>query len=381
MARYKIKSLTYRTLLFEKEFSFHGWRETLVEPLWLLISQLRYGAPEESIKITLHYIKEKNIDINRNIYDHTDTLVDQYGSGILHLAIRHRCNTEIITLLLDNDVDKDKQDYDLNVPLHVAVRNKNIKITRLLIRRKVNINMQDKHGCTALHWAIEWGNIEIIRLLIKSGSDINVQDVMGDTAFSTAILRYIEFFNNNIETVQLLIKNGADVNMRNKFTRNTALHRLLELYGFPSLYLLSYTNTSLALAIIGREKEIIQLLIENGVDINMKTEGGQTPLDLAIIGNQKEIVQLLIENGVDINMKNKEGHTPLDLAIIDIRQTVIIQLLIENGVENGVDINMKNKEEQTPLDLVAFIGTRQKEITRLLIKHGAKRGCELPVEE
>ena len=40
-------------------------------------------------------------------------------------------------------------------------------------------------------------------------------------------------------------------------------------------------------------KEISELLIDKGADVNAKDDGGDTPLDVAMLGNDKETADLL----------------------------------------------------------------------------------------
>ena len=47
----------------------------------------------------------------------------------------------------------------------------------------------------------------------------------------------------------------------------------------------------------------------------MKDKSGSTPLHDAAQGAHKEIVELLIANGADVNAKDEDGLTPLDLAV------------------------------------------------------------------
>ena len=44
-------------------------------------------------------------------------------------------------------------------------------------------------------------------------------------------------------------------------------------------------------------KDIVELLISKGADVNVKTKDGKTPLLVALKKDQKEIVELLISKG------------------------------------------------------------------------------------
>jgi hypothetical protein len=136
---YKIKRLTYRTLLFGDfedgdTFSFKKKREELVFPLWLLHESFSYNMPENKIVAAMNLMKEKNIDINtydlgmaflyHTIESNWDLATKIYDSGktILHHAIESNWDIQKIRFLLDNGADVNAQTLDHGwTPLHYAV--------------------------------------------------------------------------------------------------------------------------------------------------------------------------------------------------------------------------------------------------------------------
>ena len=52
----------------------------------------------------------------------------------------------------------------------------------------------------------------------------------------------------------------------------------------------------------------IQILLENGIDVNCQNELGETPLHIAIVKNDKNLTNLLIKFGPDINLKTKTDN-------------------------------------------------------------------------
>ena len=51
----------------------------------------------------------------------------------------------------------------------------------------------------------------------------------------------------------------------------------------------------------------VQAELDKGVDVNVKGSHEETPLHWAAGGGHKEIVELLVNNGADVNAKNKWG--------------------------------------------------------------------------
>jgi death-associated protein kinase len=64
-----------------------------------------------------------------------------------------------------------------------------------------------------------------------------------------------------------------------------------------------------------RPLENTQLLLDNGAQVDVRDEDGNTPLILAAKGARRpETIQLLIEKGAKVNARNKDGWTPLMIA-------------------------------------------------------------------
>ena len=170
----------------------------------------------------------------------------------------------------------------------------------------------------------------------------------------------------DIEAVKQYLDAGGDVNAKNKVTTTP-------------LYWAAYEG----------QKEIVELLIANGADVNLrsgmvvKTKDGsdgeqmaqklandRTPLDMAIRNQHTEIAELLIAKGTDVNAKSNRGYTPLHEASKN-EKTEILELLIAKGA----DVNAKDDDGDTPLDYAHR--RKYTEVAALLRKHGDKRGKEL----
>ena len=113
-----------------------------------------------------------------------------------------------------------------------------------------------------------------------------------------------------------------------------------------------YKNTTLLLEAVSYDhKEIVELLIDKGAELNIKDDDGVTPLHEAVRSiSHKDIIELLITNGADINAKTKRGSTPLDWA-----------------QEANEDDSLEDKADF-------------RELAYKLRKHGGKTGEELKAE-
>jgi ankyrin repeat protein len=151
----------------------------------------------------------------------------------------------------------------------------------------------------------------------------------------------------DLAAVQSELDKGANVNA--KMWRRTPLHS----------------------ATAGGHKEIAELLIAEGADVNVTDGGGDTPLHYAARDGQKEIAELLIAEGAGVNAMKIDGMTPLHYAAINGHKE-IAELLIAEGAE----VNAMDDDGGPPLDWTIA----HPETANLLRKHGGKTGEELKAE-
>ncbi len=156
----------------------------------------------------------------------------------------------------------------------------------------------------------------------------------------------------SIEDVKKAIANGANVNAM-----------AFRSYG-------ALVRAPLDQAAGGGRKDIVQLLIAKGANVNTKTDEGSTPLHSAAANEHENIAELLIAKGADVNAKKKNGLTPLHLATGSGWQGgyEIAKLLISKGA----DVNVNSKGDMNggpPLHNAAREG--RKETIKILIANGA----------
>ena len=168
------------------------------------------------------------------------------------------------------------------------------------------------------------------------------------------------------ELVQALIADGVDVNLKNR-------------WGQTALYLAAYMSGDM---------EIVQILVDMGADLNVKDKWGYTLLHTAVEYGDKEFVTFLISKGGDVNISANLGQTPIELAIFG-HHTKIVELLLSKGaeipplhlalfskdeakakdlIEAGANVNERTPYGTSSLHIAVLVGLA--DITMLLIENG-----------
>ncbi len=139
--------------------------------------------------------------------------------------------------------------------------------------------------------AIQSNNIEVIYwLLIHKNKDITIN--VRYFFYLHLIPLHLAAECGHREIVELLLDRGADINARANYNR-TALH----------------------LAAERGHREIVELLLDRGADINIRTNYNRTALHIAALWGNREIAELLLDRGADIKIRDDDNLTALNLAI------------------------------------------------------------------
>ena len=259
-------------------------------------------------------------------------------------------------------------------PLHLAVNNNQKEIVELLIAAGADVNAKRTGGAMPLDFTV--GKPKIAALLRKHGAKHSKQfkkvkqHIAAGTNVNSALRGAAKYGQKEI--AELLIANGADVNAKTDFLGATPLH-----HAVPTMM-----ANHPGVAPMAHYRETVELLIDKGADVNAKRNDGKTPLALAVRWNKTEIAELLIAAGADVNA-DVDGLTPLHEAARNLHKE-IAELLIAAGA----DVNAKVKVlGWTPLDATTnprassprsrAILSGNTETAALLRKHGGKTGEEL----
>jgi len=196
----------------------------------------------------------------------------------------------------------------------------------------------------SIHEAAIKGNIEAVKQHIAAGTDLNAKYLRDGYQGGTPLYYAV---NANKEIVELLLANGADVNAKDN-TGLTPLHRAS-----------AKDDTGLTPLTEALTKEIVELLITNGADVNAKAIDPATPLDMAIIRERTDMATLLRKHG------GKSGAEDSIFIAASVGNTEAVK----EHLASGADVNAKSMDGYTPLYVATLLGHKQ--IAELLITNGA----------
>ena len=160
--------------------------------------------------------------------------------------------------------------------------------------------------------------------------------------------------NDSVAKMKSLLKSGADLQ------KPILIGEEYELEDYDEISPFFYAIRKYA------SMEMLELMLENGIDLHEVDSDGISALDMAIKFKRKEVIQFCIDRGFDLNTsKRKSGITPVMLASC-FSDLDMMKLLLDNGG----DVNIADRSGMAPKDYAKKLG--QKSMLAFLDERGAK---------
>ena len=268
--------------------------------------------------------------------------------------------------LLAEGADAKAKNAAGNTAFDVAVESGHDALAAILLKAVAGINGRDGRGWTPLHWAIVADDWDLVRELIEAGADISLgsqQNALEIAKLMNSETKLIEVFID-AKGVDAIVRDGRTVLIYAAWNGSTEVVKLLIDNGADLNHKSNHGDTALMYAARDGHTDVVKFLIDNGVDLNHKNNGGVTALIYAARKEHTEVVKFLVDNGADMNIKTKYGWTALMYAS-RYGYTEVVKLFIDNGA----DMNIKDVDGWTALMYAAEKGC--KEIVKLLIDNKA----------
>lgn len=248
---------------------------------------------------------------------------------------------DFVMTLIESGIDVNGVGSEGFTPLMIATSENEPDIVTYLLSNGANIN-KVSNGWTALLEAADEGSLESMKRLLEAGAKVNYYSALGSpTAITMAASE------GHLDCLKLLLKNGAEIDGIRE--------------SVPPLHIAAAED----------QREIIEYLISQQVNINKKDPAGRTALMYAASEGHKYSVQILIESNADRSIIDSEGATARDYAEYEKKYDIQNYLKVDNRpnihqatidglmekvkrmVEEGMDINTRDDYGRTPLHLAA----------------------------
>ncbi|KAF8886888.1 ankyrin repeat-containing domain protein [Gymnopilus junonius] len=295
-------------------------------------------AARNSNKETVQSLLSKGVDINTN-QDNISALVE---------ASRKKHQDVVQLLLSYGGLNLEVQG---GLALIAASEGGGQNIIELLLSKGVDVNATDKDGHIALEMAARIRGKRLLQWLL-SHKDLNLE-VQGGPALIAALVpanQYIWHWNQysvekgDKDIIQLLLSKGVDINATDK-------------HGHPAL----------ETAAVYRNQDFVQWLLScEGLDlefqgINFEVHGGEA-LIAASHRRKEDVVQSLLFKEVDVNAVNKFGNTALTEAAQNGHLKIVLLLLSHEGLNLNI--------QGGPALIVASRGLKKDDVVQFLLSKG-----------
>ncbi len=258
---------------------------------------------EEAVRILLSHGADPNA-------------VEELGETPLHWAVGGG-DAGIAELLLSSHADVNAVAEWAGTPLHRAVREGNTGLAELLLAYGAQINAPDGGGRSPLHKA---RRREIVEFLLERDADLHAHTKYGRTPLHVAAAE------DRRDVAEVLIRHGADVNAEDAYGW-TPLHRAVLLHTYEQYY---YADSPQEIVTIRGHRDMAELLLANGADVDAQDEDGRTVLHGVASAGSADWVKVLLDNGADPQARDATGLTPLDLAQAE-GHADVVELLKRHG--------------------------------------------------
>ncbi|XWS74568.1 hypothetical protein CRYUN_Cryun01aG0009400 [Craigia yunnanensis] len=290
------------------------------------------------------------------------------GQTALHLACR-RGSAELVEAILEYAEETvDVLDKDGDPPLVFALAAGSPECVLALIRRGADVQsrLREGFGPSVAHVCAYHGQPDCMRELLLAGADPNAVDDEGESVLHRAVAK------KYTDCALVILENGGCRSMAVLNSKNlTPLHlcvatwnvavvkRWVEVASLEEIAdaidIPSPVGTALCMAAALKKdheiegRELVRLLLAAGADPTAQdAQHGRTALHTAAMANDVELVKIILDAGVDVNIRNVHNTTPLHVALAR-GATSCVGLLLSAGA----DCNLQGDEGDNAFHIAA----------------------------
>ena len=267
----------------------------------------------------------------------------------------------------------DDKDLFGDTLLDIALNFADVEALKILLERNVAVNEVNRNGNRPLHNLIlssEYKNLDdvltCIELLLDNGASVLRKNDMGETTILSAIR------GNYVEILELFIKRNLKLDLKDS-------------YGNGPLHIAAYSCNSNNEE---KKKKIFKLLLDAGIENDIKNDDGYTSIDIlanqrvnpilfsilkgeydfdnpnstsnltsamslhsAILSSNYDVIKVHLKVGTDINEISEENNNSYGLSPLGVACHILDFESVELLLKNGADPNLKNNDGQSAMDI------------------------------
>lgn len=353
-------------------------------------------------------IKDTFVDLLITKIPLETNFTDSRGLSHFHIACTRNVPEKVQMFLkhgvsADLCVNSDDDHWSGFSALHFAVYFNRIDIVKLLLEHRANVSATATYlQMTPLHIAcvheipkfyetvtkleiehrnVDWSSyhktqIEIIELLVNHKAEVNAPDSSGKTPLfyvfqfpvtDTVVKLDAHFYNFWSYCPEVLTEFEDELHEGISRTQREIIRVLLK-HDADIHHVCA--NRASVLHVISRNRkykedaEVAELLLEEGVDVNVANMFGETPLHVAVQSlDNKDLVEVFLKYNANVDAKTSTGQTPLHIAFVHWNDSAIMQLL-----RHGADISsedFQNNPTIFPFNQWLFDGLRSSYVLKI----------------
>lgn len=267
----------------------------------------------------------------------------------------------------------DDKDLFGDTLLDIALNFADVEALKILLERNVAVNEVNRNGNRPLHNLIlssEYKNLDdvltCIELLLNNGASVLRKNDMGETPILSAIR------GNYVEILELFIKRNLKLDLKDS-------------YGNGPLHIAAYSCNSNNEE---KKKKIFKLLLDAGIENDIKNDDGYTSIDIlanqrvnpilfsilkgeydfdnpnstsnltsamslhsAILSSNYDVIKVHLKVGTDINEISEENNNSYGLSPLGVACHILDFESVELLLKNDADPNLKNNDGQSAMDI------------------------------
>ncbi|KAJ3106641.1 hypothetical protein HDU96_008154 [Phlyctochytrium bullatum] len=264
---------------------------------------------------------------------------------------------EALKLFLECGANVDCHDEWNATPLYRAAQRGSLECLVALVVAGANVDALSRKGKTALHAAAQCGSADCVAVLLDAEADVGETCRQGRTALHEACKAGCP------ATVRILLEHGAtvDTGMAVRSPLHDALdhdHETAKDRRFDVF-------------------DIVDMLIEEGAELDLRDENLETPLHLAVRSGHIFSAKILLHSGAKPSLRSWDDMTPLLLfaeKLLDPKPETAVswsrewEELVELFIEKGADLQEKCRFGQTLWQKLWRAGQRDRLLMEWLLK-------------